>query len=787
VGSNTDFRCPSRALWSVQEAAFEKYLMKSRYCLNTRRGERVNSQTHEDRHWGSVRAQKAAELVDCLARRLNGFGCQEPVAARLAVYRALSPEEQLRRLPAMYLSLEHWLAADEAGARLLRGEVRMQFGPLLGLEGFGLIFEPPGRQAALLSRAFLAAVLRRAQSEPRPPGGEPLEPLARWLDAAPSKAQAPLPLGLLGDLPTSDSGWVTLFGQMSRALYRRLRESLGQSTAARIYVEAQAELSELYGTLAAFAAVVSLLPAELLDEATVEPLSRAQLGRVLLSKIDLLVQREERLEQQGRELERAQAELQSLRDHLEVRVHERTGALAAANEQLVSELAMRKSAEQQLVHDAFHDALTGLPNRALFMDRLGHVLGLRKRRKNYLFAVLFLDVDRFNIINDSLGHTAGDQMLVELAQRLVLSLRPGDTVARLGGDEFCILLEGLDSPSDATQVAGRILERLAAPFTLGGQEVYASASIGIVLGATGDESPGDILRDADTAMYRAKLRGKSRYEIFDAAMHAHTVARLRLETDLRRALERHELRVHYQPIVSLRTGCIAGAEALVRWQHPERGIIPPLDFIPMAEETGLIVPVGEWVLRTACRQAREWRDAGLPPLSVSVNLSAGQFHQPKLPELIGSVLAEVGLEPSALELEITESVAMRDTNFSTRMLDELSSMGISISIDDFGTGYSSLAYLKRFPIHSMKIDRSFVQDLARDSDDAAITTAIITMAHSLNLKVVAEGVETSEQLSFLLSKRCNSMQGYYFSRPIPADQLARLLAEGRRLGLEPVG
>jgi len=447
----------------------------------------------------------------------------------------------------------------------------------------------------------------------------------------------------------------------------------------------------------------------------------------------------------------------------------------------LTDITERKGAEKRLLHDAFHDALTGLPNRALFMDRLGLSLVRATRPGASLFAVLFLDLDRFKVVNDSLGHTIGDELLVAMAQRLKRCLRPGDTVARFGGDEFAFLLVDVRKISGAIRVAERIKEALAAPFNLEGHEVFTTASIGLTMGRTDYARAEDFLRDADAAMYRAKAQGRARYEIFDSEMHARAVTLLHLESDLRRAIDHHQLSIHYQPIVSLQTGSITGAEALLRWQHPQRGFVSPGEFIPLAEETGLIRPVGEWVLQTACAQARAWQADGYRGLRVTVNFSSRQFEYENIQELIKKVLKDTRLAPQTLELEITESMAIRDGELGARTLNALKAFPIRISIDDFGIGSSSLAYLKRLPIATLKIDRSFVRDLATDSDDASITSAIIAMAHSLKLNVVAEGVETEEQLAFLRSQQCDEMQGYLFSPPVPAEAFSKLLREGHNL------
>ena len=439
----------------------------------------------------------------------------------------------------------------------------------------------------------------------------------------------------------------------------------------------------------------------------------------------------------------------------------------------------RRTAEK-LLHDAFHDSLTALPNRALFMDRLSHRLALQKRRPGTVFSVLFLDVDRFKVVNDSLGHVRGDELLVAIGHRLSACLRPGDTVARLGGDEFTILLEDVASEAHAVKVADRIQDELRAPFSLSGQEVFSGVSIGIAHGTAEYAGPEDILRDADTALYRAKAQGRGRSVEFDASMHQRAVALLHLETDLRRALDRRELRLHYQPVISLKTGRISGAEALVRWLHPERGLVQPAEFIPLAEETGLIVPIGAWVLVEACRQARQWQERlQLPLLEMGVNLSSKQFMQPDLVAQVAGVLRETGLSPRCLRLEVTESLLMENGARVADSMTELRAMGIRIDLDDFGTGYSSLSYLHQFPIDTLKIDRSFVQRMGTTEDGTQIVNTIMSLASSLDLDVVAEGVETAEQLAALRLLHCPSAQGYHLSRPIESDSFEALLAGGR--------
>ena len=433
------------------------------------------------------------------------------------------------------------------------------------------------------------------------------------------------------------------------------------------------------------------------------------------------------------------------------------------------------------------DPLTGLPNRLLFIDRLGRLIKHSKRRKDHLFAVLFLDLDGFKMINDSLGHLVGDQLLVGVATRLEKCLRSSDTVARLGetftvarlgGDEFTILLDDIKEPADANRAAERLMKALAPPFVLAGKEVFTSISIGIALSNSAYEQPEDMLRDADTAMYRAKSLGKARYEVFDADMRASVMARLQLETDLRRALERNEFRNFYQPIVSLESGRIVGLEALLRWQHPTRGMIAPEEFIFVAEETGLIRELGWWSLREACRQMSSWkaRSESYLDLTVSVNLSAKQLLQPHLVNDMDKLLQEVGLPPEALKLEITESAVMADPAAAAETLQQIKSLGIRLAIDDFGTGYSSLSYLHRFPLDTLKIDRSFISG-GGEGDTMEIARTIMPMAKNLRLDVVAEGVETLEQVALLKRLQCKYAQGYYFSKPLAPEEVPPILSE----------
>jgi diguanylate cyclase (GGDEF)-like protein len=440
---------------------------------------------------------------------------------------------------------------------------------------------------------------------------------------------------------------------------------------------------------------------------------------------------------------------------------------------------------EQLTKQAFRDPLTNLPNRALFMDRLSHGLTRAQRRHEHL-AVLFLDLDRFKVVNDTLGHAVGDQLLVEVSRRLTSALRPGDTVARLGGDEFGVLLEDVADAETAVTVAVRIEESLGQPYRFEGREVFVTASIGIALSSAKLGLPEEILRDADLAMYHAKAKGKARHEVFDGSMSAPALDRMDLEMDLRSAISRHEFRLHYQPILRLDTGKITEVEALIRWQHEKRGLLQPDEFIGLTEETGLIVPIGQWVLSEACKQARTWQleYPTTPPLVMSVNLSSKQFQNPKLVEEIREALDESGLAPSCLKLEITETTVMQDAPVTLTKLNELKELGVRLAIDDFGTGYSSLGYLKRFPVDTLKIDRSFVKGLSPDGGDSAIVRAVVTVAKSLNMDVTAEGVETEGQLAEVTALGCDRAQGFLFARPVSAERVAPLLAS--RLSKEPI-
>ncbi|MGH2790708.1 MAG: putative bifunctional diguanylate cyclase/phosphodiesterase [Actinomycetota bacterium] len=439
---------------------------------------------------------------------------------------------------------------------------------------------------------------------------------------------------------------------------------------------------------------------------------------------------------------------------------------------ILSDVTERKGLEDQLKHQAFHDPLTGLANRALFVDRVEHALA-RGKRDGLRVAVLFFDLDDFKTINDSLGHNAGDQLLMAAAKRLHTCLRPGDTFARFGGDEFAILLEDT-SLSNATSVAYRLIDGLSEPFSIGGRDVIVRASVGIELGNARTIRSDELLRNADVAMYVAKSKGKARYELFDSSMHSAALHRLEVKADLKRAIDNEEFVLHYQPIVDLDEGALVGMEALVRWEHPVRGLIAPADFIPVAEETGLIVELGRWVLREACRQAQAWPIKA--PVGLSVNVSTRQFLHPGMVEDVAGALWDSGIDPSLLTLEITESVLIHDNDAAIDKLRRLKEFGVRVAVDDFGTGYSSLGYLQRFPIDILKIDKTFIEGVGNGSEEAAIAHAIIKLGGSLGLEVVAEGIELSEQIDALQLLRCERGQGFYFSKPLDAESMGLLLA-----------
>jgi diguanylate cyclase (GGDEF)-like protein len=452
-------------------------------------------------------------------------------------------------------------------------------------------------------------------------------------------------------------------------------------------------------------------------------------------------------------------------------------------EALQRALKRYEESESRLDRLAHHDTLTGLPNRLLLTARMEHALA-RARRDNHMVAVLFLDLDHFKDINDTLGHPVGDLLLKETAHRLTACVREEDTVGRLGGDEFTLILEDLEDSGLASSVAQRILASLAEKFVLDSHEVFVSCSIGISLFPGDGDDAVTLFKNADSALYRAKEQGRNNSQFYTEELTTRAMQRLAMETSLRHAIERNELRLYYQPQIDLYNGQVIGIEALLRWQHPELGLVLPDVFIPLAEETGLILPIGEWVLRTACARLKSWMAAGLPRIVVGVNLSSRQFNQKNLYDTVAAALHDSGLPPDCLELELTERIIMQDAEAAIVSLTKLKSLGVRFSIDDFGTGYSSLSYLKRFPIDRIKIDQSFVRNITTDPEDAAVSQAIISMSHSLNLKTVAEGVETAEQREFLRARQCDEVQGFHFSRPLPESEMEQLLRGGADFGLQ---
>ena len=488
--------------------------------------------------------------------------------------------------------------------------------------------------------------------------------------------------------------------------------------------------------------------------------------------------------------QRKQAEerLEQYRDHLEELVTERTFELSRANEQLQREINRRQQLEEQLLYEALYNKLTSLPNQALFTDHLQRAITQAAHNPSHLFAVLLLDLDRFQRVNDSHGHPFGDKVLAKVAQRLTDCLYPEDIAAYLGGDEFAVLLSHIHNADEVITSANKINEAIGQRMMVEGQEIVTTASIGIVLSqdhAFGQRyyHPADMFRDADTAMYEAKAQGRNQAVLFDVGMRARTVAILELETDLRLALEDRQFQIFYQPIVSLTTGKMVGVESLLRWQHPHNGFISPTEFVPVLEETRLILSLGEWILEQSCQQLRAWHSAGYSDLRGAINLSVHQLRESTLPTTVQTILTQTELAASAIEVEITESMAMQHADFSLQALQRLHHLGLHISIDDFGTGYSSLGRLKQMPVNTLKIDQSFVRHIPDRSDDIAIIKAIIALAHALNLKVLAEGVETQEQLDLLKSLGCDEAQGYLFSHAVPAEEITKLLAKGQPLGI----
>ncbi len=506
-----------------------------------------------------------------------------------------------------------------------------------------------------------------------------------------------------------------------------------------------------------------------------EVLARVTTHLALRSAQKRLAEQNVQLQQEVAMRQRAEADLQIANNALEERVAERTAELVRTNASLEQEIAEHKEAEGRIVFMVHHDALTGLPNRLLLEDRINQAIAQARRHQNEVVAQLHIDLDYFKTINDSLGHEIGDRLLQAVASRLQQCVREGDSVARLGGDEYVICLAALPDSNDAAMVADKVLESLALPFAVEGHELHVSASIGIGLyPADGSDAP-SLMRAADAAMYQAKRKGRGNYQFFTAALHEAAQRRMSVTNQLRQALAHNEFSVYYQPQVDMESGRIFSAEALLRWTPPGKAPISCADFIAIAEETGFILPIGEWVLRQACAQLRRWRDSGHPAMRIAVNLSARQFFQANLTALVAHVLAESGIPADALELEITESMMMRPSEDNMTILNQLSGMGVQLSIDDFGTGYSSLAYLQHFPIHALKIDRSFVIGINQKTQDAAIVTAIIAMAHSLHLNVIAEGVDRAEHVAFLTARGCLAAQGFYYSQPVPAASFTQLL------------
>ncbi len=503
-----------------------------------------------------------------------------------------------------------------------------------------------------------------------------------------------------------------------------------------------------------------------------------QVCQLEIEKTKFLQSRTEELSEQ---VQKRNSELESANQQLQFANQQ----LQSANQQLQQEIIKRRQIEQQLAHDALHDALTGLPNRTLFIERIEFAIQHLKRNTDYLFALLFIDLDRFKTVNDSLGHLIGDRLLIAVAKFLQESLRDNDLVARLGGDEFVIWLDGIHKLQDATQIAIRILDRFAVPFDIEDQTIFTSASIGIVLSSPNYDNSDDLLRDADIAMYRAKEKGKACYEVFDRAMYLETLKSVELENNLRLALQRGELFLQYQPIISLSTSELVALEALIRWRHPQRGLLFPSEFIPIAEDTGLIVPIGEWLLAEACRQLKIWQQklASVPPretLKISVNIASQQFQQPQLIQKLDETLLATGLNGSCLRLEITESVLVESGGTIQKILAQIKKRKIKLSIDDFGTGYSCLSYLSRFPIDNLKIDRSFIEHMNCDGENLEIVRTIVTLAKTLGMDAISEGIETAEQLTQLKNLGCQFGQGYLFAEPLDAQEIESMMVNVNR-------
>jgi diguanylate cyclase (GGDEF)-like protein len=481
-------------------------------------------------------------------------------------------------------------------------------------------------------------------------------------------------------------------------------------------------------------------------------------------------------------LQLAKAKITELNQDLEKRVYQRTIKLKTVVQKLRQEINERRRVQQQLIHDALHDSLTGLPNRALLIERIEFAIAHAKRNPSYRYGLLFIDLDRFKVVNDSLGHFIGDQLLIAVSNLLHECVRENDLVSRLGGDEFVILLDGIDNVQDVTSIGERIQQKLRSPFELEGQHIFTSASIGIVFSSDEYGNPADLMRDADIAMYRSKDEGKARYTIFDQKMYDETLKLVELENNLRFALKRGELAMHYQPIISVDSNNLVGFEALIRWHHPERGLISPVEFIPIAEDTGLIVEIGEWLLKEACQQLQVWRQqfAFIPKinsLKMSINLAIQQLQEPDFINKLDQILVETGLDGSSLRLEITESVLIEPEGNIQNTLRKIKNRNIKLSIDDFGTGYSSLSYLRRFPIDNLKIDRSFIHQMNFDSENFEIVRLIITLAKTLGMKTISEGVETSLQLNQLKGLGCEFAQGYLFSIPLAPKEIESMLVK----------